>query len=100
MNPIIKKIISSTLKVSLVDENIAKERLAICQKPCKFLKNESCSVCGCVVEIKSTMDYNKNPKKFGRIEKTHCPKGKWPFIDDKGVRHENDLVLAEHYKNN
>lgn len=62
MNKLIQKLIKASLAESFVSEDIAKERLAICAK-CPLLEVDKCSVCGCYVELKAYMDYNKNPKK-------------------------------------
>ena len=95
---ILKSIIKSALKEKFTTEEIRDKRLGKC-KTCPNLINEKCILCGCFVEIKAELDYHKNPKKFFRIEKTHCEDGKWPFIDDDGNEHENDLELANYYKN-
>lgn len=100
MNALIKKAIGAALEVKNVPEDLKSDRQGVCAS-CKFhVDNEKCGQCGCYTEIKSGMDYNRNPARMFRIEKTHCPEGKWPYIDTEGVRHENDLILADFYNKN
>ena len=93
-----KKFIGAVLRVERTTDEIEAQRLAICGK-CRQLKGDKCAVCGCYVELKAPMDKNKNPKAFMRIEKTHCPLGKWPYIDEEGNRHETDKEVANYYRN-
>lgn len=94
---LVNVIIRGALSVKETTEEIAKLRQSIC-KDCNKNDEGVCAKCGCILEIKTTLDYNRNPKKLGRIEKTHCPLGKWPFIDDDGYKHFNDKALVLHYK--
>lgn len=50
---------------------------------CEFYNpnRDQCTVCKCIIEIKSKSETNVNPLK-GRVEITHCPKGKW---DDQHI---------------
>ena len=61
---------------------IIEARLKTCQG-CPMLdkKNVSCTVCGCFMNVKTTLKYNINPKKLGRIERTHCPLGRWDDVE-------------------
>jgi len=87
----------------LVEEYTTQEvtdlRLEACNT-CEFRDDDKCSLCGCFIEIKAKMDKNKNPKNFFKVEKTHCKKGKWAFIDDAGVLHKSDLEIANFYNKN
>lgn len=46
------------------DSEIAKERLAICEK-CEFYINNRCSKCGCYMAVKT------------HLKAANCPIGKW-----------------------
>lgn len=95
---LLKNIISSVLKVSETSAEIAEMRMATCRLCTEFdAKNIKCTVCGCYVEIKSKLDFHRNPKNFGKIEKTHCPQGKWAFADDLGIIHLNDKEIVDYY---
>lgn len=100
MNEFIKKAIGAALEISNVPEELKADRRGVCAT-CEFhVDNEKCGKCGCYTEIKSGMDYNRNPARMFRIEKTHCPEGFWPYLDTEGVRHENDKILADYYNKN
>lgn len=100
MNTIIKKAIGAALEVKNVPEELKADRRGVCATCVYHVNNEKCGQCGCYTEIKSGMDYNRNPARRFRIEKTHCPEGFWPYIDTEGVRHENDKILADYYNKN
>ena len=68
------------------DIKLEKARIDKCNN-CIYRVNDTCGVCGCFFEIKAKMEFNKNPKKLFRVEKTHCPEGFW---DDKEI--------ADYYK--
>jgi len=95
---ILKSIIKAALNEKFTTEAISEKRLAKCET-CEFRKDDTCTACKCFIDLKAEMDYNRNPLKGFRIEKTHCVKGKWPFLDDEGKEHENDLEIANYYKN-
>lgn len=89
MNILIKKGIELALKVEPLDnEELEQFRMETC-KSCEHYNkdNDKCGVCGCFMEIKTGLKYNRNPKKLGRIEITHCPEGKW-----------NDVRTANAYR--
>lgn len=48
---------------------------------------DQCMECKCIIAAKAKSLTNRNPKKWGRIELTHCPLGKW-----------NDEEIMEYYK--
>lgn len=82
----IKEIIKAVLVEKFIDDETAKKRINICEV-CPYKVDDECGVCGCFYELKAEMEYNKNPKKFFRLEKTHCPNGFW-----------NDTETANHYR--
>lgn len=91
-------IIKKVLAESFVSEDIMNKRLDIC-RGCKSLVNDKCVECGCYVELKAAMDYNRNPKKLMRMEKTHCHRGKWVGIDEAtGKEYKNDKDIANYYR--
>lgn len=92
-----KQLIGAILEEGEVPQAIKESRESVCDG-CEFKKDDKCTICGCYIELKAAMDMNRNPKKWFRIEKTHCPLGKWPFIDEHGVRHELDFEVAEYYR--
>lgn len=69
---------------TLVDEEVAEERKAICDAcPKKGMVNpvpgefyEGCTVCGCIIESKVKADIVFNFRKMKK-EKNKCPEGKW-----------------------
>lgn len=75
--------IEMALKVEPLDDPKKTEwRKEQCRKCDKYdAENDKCTVCGCFIDIKSELKYNHNPKKWGRIEITHCPLGKWDDMD-------------------
>lgn len=98
MKQLIKKLVRAALAESFVPEEIAEARLEVC-KTCPKLKVDKCLVCGCFVDLKAYMDYNKNPKEKLRVEKTHCPLGKWQGFDEvTGGIYENDKEIANFYR--
>lgn len=94
---VFKQLIGAVLEVSKVPEHIEIKRLAICDK-CHIRTEDKCRACGCYIELKAPMNYNRNPKNGFKIEKTHCPFGMWPFIDEEGKEHENDLEIVKFYQ--
>lgn len=92
-----RSLIGKALVVEKTTDQIATERELIC-RGCKKYDGDKCGVCGCFVELKAPMDKNKNPKAFFRVEKTHCPLGKWPYLDEDGNRHESDIEIANYYR--
>lgn len=98
MNGLIKKLIKSALAEGFVTDEIARARMQVCAG-CPRQKADKCTVCGCFIELKAPMDYNKNPKKGLRVEKTHCPLGKWPGIDDTtGEPYLTDKAITNYYR--
>ena len=80
---IVKKGIADLLEVEdLNDPDLQSQRYDTC-KACPSYRErvDKCGECGCYMEFKTGMLYNRNAKKLGRIEKTHCPLGKWDDID-------------------
>ena len=76
-------IIKQLAKITLAVEEhgvpeLSEFRLNICRACENFEKEmEQCGVCGCFMDIKTTLFTNRNPHAAGRIEITHCPLGKW-----------------------
>lgn len=99
MNTFFKSLIGAVLEVKETLPEIKNDRIAKCET-CDYRKEDKCGVCGCFYELKAEMDFNKNPKKGFRIEKTHCPEGFWPYLNDEGLRVESDLEIAQYYNNN
>lgn len=99
MNDILKAIVGAVLEEGKTTDEIRNDRIAICNN-CDFRKGEKCGVCGCFYELKAEMDFNKNPKKMFRVEKTHCPEGFWPYLTSEGVRMESDIEIAQYYSIN
>jgi hypothetical protein len=92
----IKGIIEAALTIEpMSDEEEIKRRYDICKSCPRFSgfenkkkgDNDKCLECGCYMEIKTGLKYNRNPKKGFRIEVTHCPLGKW-----------GDLAVANSYR--
>lgn len=94
---LIKTLIDAALVESYVDEEIKAARQAVCGTCTAHNHSDlKCNVCGCYTDIKSGMEYNKNPKKGFRVERTHCPSGFWPYKIDN-IWHDNDAEIAEYY---
>lgn len=93
-----KTLIKAFLQEEKAEESIREERLKRCFAPCLWRDEDKCIACGCFVELKAGMDKNRNPKALFRIEKTHCPRGKWPYIDEEGNYHDNDIEIANYYR--
>ena len=75
----------------LEDETIKIMRLAKCKKcPMYDAENDTCKVCGCLMKIKAGLLTNRNPKAFGRIEKTHCPIGAWNDKETANIYRKKD----------
>jgi hypothetical protein len=71
----------------LEGESVKNLRMNICKScPNYNEKKDTCTVCGCLMKIKTGLLTNRNPKKL-RIEKTHCPEGFW-----------NDKETVNHYR--
>lgn len=96
----IKQLIQGFLEEGFASPELKAKRLDKCNT-CPFLnpKKRKCKKCGCYVDLKAGLDKNKNPKKLFRIEKTHCPGGFWPYIDENGREWPNDKKLAVFYNN-
>jgi len=101
---LIKKLISAALNegylrdVTDKAEQIEAARFLTCST-CPKNHEGKCLVCGCFLEVKVPMNYNKNMKKSLRVEKTHCPLGKWQGYDDvTGEIYANDKDIANHYR--
>jgi len=89
---IIDNLLAKSAKILLaVEEHGLKEltekRLAACNQ-CENYDQEhkQCTVCGCFMDVKTTLVTNRNPHAGGRIEITHCPLGRW-----------DDLHIAQMY---
>jgi hypothetical protein len=99
---LIKSLIRSIVSIEHVSEVQKKERLATCTDcPKRKIKNngdEVCTECGCFIDLKAPLKTNKNPKKLMRFEITHCPLGKWKYLDNEGVWHENDKEVANYFR--
>lgn len=89
MNRLIKLGIEMALKVEpLEDKELEDWRMDQCRGCDRYdAENDKCKECGCFMEIKTGLKYNHNPKKWGRVEVTHCPLGRW-----------NDLEIANSYR--
>ena len=94
---LIKLAIDATLNEGYVSEELKNMRMVVC-RGCEYYDptDDKCMKCGCYTDIKAGMDYNRNPKKMMRIEKTHCPMGKWPYTDN-GILYPSDEQIARHY---
>ena len=57
-------------------------RRSIC-KECPNNINGKCTVCGCILEIKTATKTNRTRK--GTIEITHCPEGRWADEQTKQI---------------
>lgn len=86
-------IVKAAAKVLLsVEEHgnkaLTEFRMNQCRGCDKFNEEtQQCGICGCYMDVKTTLATNRNPEKFGRIEITHCPTGNW-----------GDAVIANIYK--
>jgi len=72
------KMIAEGFDFEQVDEQEARRRLSICEG-CPLLTDlRQCSVCGCEVDFKVTLNTNPILTVF-KAEKTtnECPKGEW-----------------------
>lgn len=98
MNTLLKKVLHFALEVKKTTPEIKEKRIQTCTN-CEFRRGENCGICGCYYELKAGMDYNRNPFDTMKIEKTHCPKGKWAWVDESGIEHENDQEIADYYNN-
>ncbi|MCA9366771.1 hypothetical protein KC887_00700 [Candidatus Kaiserbacteria bacterium] len=58
-------------------------------KACPNFNKETlqCGVCGCYMDVKTTLLRNRNPYAMGRVEVTHCPEGRW-----------GDAEIANYYR--
>ena len=67
---------------------IVRARYETCKRCRRFdAERKRCTVCGCCMETKVRLMTNKNPKRFARVEITHCPLGLW-----------GDRVIADLYR--
>lgn len=79
----------------IIAERLGNKGCATCPKN----HEKKCLECGCYIELKAAMDYNVNIKKWGRVEKTHCPLGKWSGINEvTGEKYDNDKHIANYYR--
>jgi hypothetical protein len=60
---ILKEVVSGTGPVS---DELYEARLAVCFKPCEFMKDRTCLLCDCKLKAKA------------RLSQTECPVGLWP----------------------
>jgi len=73
-----------------VTADVAKERMNVCNGCEKRNKVENtCSVCGCFLDLKTGARTNWNAKKM-RNEITHCPLGKWSDKETANLYREMD----------
>lgn len=87
LDQILKLAADMTLPIEIVSAELAGQRMQICRACPRFNpEKETCTVCGCYMEVKTACYTNRNPKKM-RNEYTHCPEGRW-----------NDKELANHYR--
>jgi len=79
------------LEEELTDESVIEFRKKKCST-CPYFRrdNETCMACGCFLEVKWYMLFNKNPAKLFRVEETHCVKGFWNDRDLANIYHERD----------
>jgi len=79
-----------TLVNERVEDEIAVERLSICEKCIRFdQESRRCKVCKCFVDAKTKAKTNFNPTKL-RNEITHCPNGFWGDIETANIYREFD----------
>jgi len=70
------------------DPVIEEFRMQTCIECPNYLSDsKQCAICGCFMDVKTTLLRNRNPHAGGRIEITHCPEGRW-----------GDLEIANHYR--
>ncbi|MCB0581403.1 MAG: hypothetical protein KDD10_19090 [Phaeodactylibacter sp.] len=88
-----KKAIKAGAKAALSveehgNDSITKQRMETCDSCPNFqADSQQCGVCGCFMDVKTTLLRNRNPYAGGRVEITHCPEGRW-----------GDLEIANHYR--
>lgn len=113
-NMILDKILKVSAKTLLSIEehgnnDLTKTRMSICNSCDRFdPEHQQCGVCGCYMDVKTTLLTHRNPKAFGRIEITHCPIGKWgdlpeivvEKLGEKGIELEGatDMDIADYYR--
>ena len=85
----LEKLANEALKIAAkktlpVEEHGRKDLTDIRKLTCKTCpskmydeESDKCKMCGCFIEIKSTLKRNRNPKAMMRVERTHCPMGHW-----------------------
>ena len=57
-------------------QEVTEQRMAVCRACPNFDPADTqCGVCGCYLEIKTTLLVNRNMR--GKNEVTHCPLGQW-----------------------
>lgn len=69
----------------LNDEILEAKRKGVCEEnagSCFDAEGRRCNHCTCPIDAKAGLLFNKNSRKWFRIELTHCPLGKW---DDKDI---------------
>jgi len=82
-----KRLAKGFLIIELLNNAVLEKfRLDTCLKCPKYDPDkDECKACGCIIELKVKTKTNRNPnkgdfhelRKGGRIEKTHCPEGRW-----------------------
>lgn len=77
-------------KEYLNDPELSKKRLETCNS-CKFNNNGECKLCGCIIAVKVLSKVSINLSSL-QYEQTHCPSGKWPYLD------RTDLEITNHYR--
>lgn len=89
INKILKTAAGSVLSVEPLNDPVVQSfRMNTCRSCGKFdPSDQTCTVCGCFMDVKTTLLTNRNPKRLGRVEETHCPEGRW-----------NDKEIANYYR--
>lgn len=79
-----RKVIEGVIVIEKLPESTGSEVAAKRQEVCNGCEyrtdDNTCSKCGCLLDIKTKTYRNYNPSTF-REEITHCPLGKWGDAD-------------------
>lgn len=84
------------------DEALTLSRMNTCKR-CENFNSETmqCGICGCYMDVKTTLLRNRNPYAAGRVEITHCPQGRWGDLDIanyyRGI--DGKELIKEEHKN-